>query len=69
MTITLVVFGEQHPEKTAGNTVKHQGGGVGSAIANQGGGGKNLVTITTLYCTLTIVIMYCVLEAILLMPC
>lgn len=33
------------PRETAKNTVKHQGGGVGSVIANHCGGSKNSVTV------------------------
>jgi len=36
------------PRKTAENTVKHRGGGVGSVVANHRGGGEISMVITTL---------------------
>jgi len=36
------------PRKTAENTVKHRGGGVGSVVANHRGGGEISMVVTTL---------------------
>jgi len=36
------------PRKTAENTVKHHGGGVGSVVANHRGGGEISMVVTTL---------------------
>jgi len=36
------------PRKTAENTVKHSGGGVGSVVANHRGGGEISMVVTTL---------------------
>jgi len=36
------------PRKTAKNTAKHRGGGVGSVVANHRGGGESSVVVTTL---------------------
>jgi len=36
------------PRKTAKNTVKHSGGGVGSVVANHRGGGEISMVVTTL---------------------
>jgi len=36
------------PRKTAENTVKHHGGGVGSVVANHRSGGEILMVVTTL---------------------
>jgi len=35
------------PRKTAENTVKHRGGGVGSVVANHRGGGEISMVVTT----------------------
>jgi len=36
-------FQETAPRKTTENTVKHRNGGVGSVVANHGGGGESAV--------------------------
>jgi len=41
-------FKETAHRKTAENTAKHRGGGVGSVVANHHGGGENSMVITTL---------------------
>jgi len=41
-------FQETVPRNTAENTVKHRGGGVGSVVANQRGGGETSMVLTTL---------------------
>jgi len=41
-------FQETAPRKTAENTVKHSGGGVGSVVANHRGSGESSMVVTTL---------------------
>jgi len=41
-------FPETTPRKTAENTAKHRGGGVGSVVANHRGGGESSMLVTTL---------------------
>ena len=41
-------FDETVPRKTAENTAKHRGGGVGSVVANHRGGGESSMVVTTL---------------------
>ena len=41
-------FQETAPRKTDEHTVKHRDGGVGSVVANHGGGNERLVVVTTL---------------------
>jgi len=41
-------FEEIAPRKTAENTAKHCGGGVGSVVANHRGGGESSMVVTTL---------------------
>jgi len=41
-------FQEIAPRKTAGHTVKHRNGSVGSVVANHRGGGESSVVVTTL---------------------
>jgi len=41
-------FKETAPRKTAENTAKHRGGGVGSVVANHRGGGESSMVVTTL---------------------
>ena len=41
-------FKETVPRKTAENTAKHRGGGVGSVVANHSGGGESSMVVTTL---------------------
>jgi len=36
-------FNETAPRKTAENTAKHRGGGVGSVVANHRGGGESSI--------------------------
>ena len=42
-------FQETVSRKTAENTAKHCGGGVGSVVANHHGGGESSMVVTTLY--------------------
>ena len=48
-------FEETAPRKTAENTAKHRGGGVGSVVANHRGGGESLMVVTTLISTALLV--------------
>jgi len=41
-------FKETAPRKTAENTAKHRGGGVGSVVANHRSGGESSMVVTTL---------------------
>jgi len=41
-------FKETVPRKTAENTAKHSGGGVGLVVANHRGGGESSMVVTTL---------------------
>jgi len=44
-------FKETAPRKTAENTAKHRGGGVGSVIASHRGGSESSMVVTTLHVT------------------
>jgi len=46
------------PRKTAENTVKHCGGGVGSVVANHRGGGEIAMVVTTLFASKSCVLLY-----------
>jgi len=48
-------FQDTAPRKTAENTAKHRGGGVGSVVANHRVGGESSVVVTTLHADMTLI--------------